>query len=289
MCEDVNYFINKGAESSIDVRFEEELILLNNIKVLCNMKEPIDVNQYATYFLCKKGSLSATINMNKVVLNSGNIMVIMPGDKIQLMDASDDLIGNAVAIDRKYINNLNITAEQSMTLFMQFKKNPIIKMDKNAMDLLGHHYGLIKKVILMEESHYRSEIIQSLLRAFCLMDLDYIYNSHFINTNQRMHEIFDKFYNLVRSYYKESREVIFYADKLCITPKYLSATVKNCTGRSAHDWIHDYVLAEAKRLLKTTNLSVVEISDQLGFPNQSFFGKFFKQHTGITPYKFKLN
>ena len=161
-------------------------------------------------------------------------------------------------------------------------------MNKESWELMDSHYAMLLKVVRMHNNHYRYEIIQNLMSAFCLIDIDSIYYDKDNGTGQRMQEIFDKFYNLVRIYYKESREVIFYADKLCITPKYLSATVKNCTGRSAHDWIHDYVLAEAKRLLKTTDLSVVEISDQLGFNNQSFFGKFFKQHTGTTPYKFKL-
>ena len=288
MAEYEDYFLNKGANIGIEAQFGEEIILFNNIKGLFGMSEPFDAMNYATSIGCKRGNLTATVNLNEITLNADSIIVLLPGDKVQLKTISDDFIGYAVSIDKKYINNLYITASQTMSLFLHLKKNPIIKMDKESWELMDSHYAMLLKVVRMHNSHYRYEIIQNLMSAFCLIDIDSIYYDKDNGTGQRMQEIFDKFYNLVRIYYKESREVIFYADKLCITPKYLSATVKNCTGRSAHDWIHDYVLAEAKRLLKTTDLSVVEISDQLGFNNQSFFGKFFKQHTGTTPYKFKL-
>jgi YesN/AraC family two-component response regulator len=288
MAEHENYFLNKGVNDGIEAQFGEDIILFNNIKVLFGMPEPFDAMNYATSIGCKRGKLTATINLNEITLNADNIMVLLPGDKVQLKTISDDFIGYAVSIDKKYINNLYITASQTMSLFLQFKKSPIIKMDKETWELMDSHYAILRKVVRMHNSHYRYEIIQNLMSAFCLIDIDSIYNNNDNDTSQRMQEIFDKFYNLVRIYYKESRKVVFYADKLCITPKYLSATVKKCTGRSANDWIYDYILAEAKRLIKTTDLSVVEISNQLGFNNQSFFGKFFKQRTGTTPYRFKL-
>jgi AraC-like DNA-binding protein len=79
----------------------------------------------------------------------------------------------------------------------------------------------------------------------------------------------------------------FYADKLCLTPKYLSTLIKQASGRSAPDWIDDFVILEAKNLLKYTGLAIKEIVYKLHFPNQSVFFKFFKAHTGLTPSEYR--
>jgi AraC-like DNA-binding protein len=100
-------------------------------------------------------------------------------------------------------------------------------------------------------------------------------------------ELFNSFYRLVLQHYKDSREVGFYADKLCVAPKYLSAVIKETTGKSAFEWITDYVLLEAKSLLKSTNMTIQQISDELNFANQSFFGKYFKRLTGMSPSEYK--
>ena len=76
-------------------------------------------------------------------------------------------------------------------------------------------------------------------------------------------------------------------DKLCLTPKYLSKLIKQASGRSAPDWIDDFVILEAKNLLKYTDLAIKEIVYKLHFPNQSVFFKFFKAHTGLTPSEYR--
>ena len=78
-----------------------------------------------------------------------------------------------------------------------------------------------------------------------------------------------------------------YAGKLCVTPKYLSLLVKNVSNRTAGEWIDNYVVLEAKALLSSSTLSIQEISDRLNFTNQSFFGKYFKQHVGISPTEYR--
>ena len=101
----------------------------------------------------------------------------------------------------------------------------------------------------------------------------------------KSHDLSDKFFQLLAVYYKENRTVQFYADKLNITSKYLTTAIKRATGRPVLEWLHEAVLVEAKMLLKTTDLTVQEISDRLNFSSPSAFVQFFKKHTGITPKK----
>jgi AraC-like DNA-binding protein len=87
----------------------------------------------------------------------------------------------------------------------------------------------------------------------------------------------------VQEHFRSERFINFYADKLCITPKYLSKLVKEKTGRSAGEWIESYVILEARTMLQSTDMTIQQIASALNFPNQSFFGKYFKRATGLSP------
>jgi AraC-like DNA-binding protein len=97
----------------------------------------------------------------------------------------------------------------------------------------------------------------------------------------------EEFFKVLLKNYTKERSVAFYAEKLCLTPKYLSMTVKSVTGHPISEWINEAVIIEAKRMLKVTDLTVLQISEELNFPNSSFFGRFFKQYTEMTPLQYK--
>ena len=99
----------------------------------------------------------------------------------------------------------------------------------------------------------------------------------------RQEEIFQRFISEVETYYRRERSVKFYADLLCISPKYLSSVIYKVSQKLAGEWIDAYVILEAKTLLKSERLTVQQISERLNFPNQSFFGKFFKRCSGMSP------
>ncbi len=97
----------------------------------------------------------------------------------------------------------------------------------------------------------------------------------------------ERFLNLVQKHFKKERFLKFYAEKLDLTPKHLSRTMKNLTGFTAVEWIERYVVLEAKVMLKASNLNIQQISDELNFPSQSFFGKYFKKNVGMSPKEFR--
>ena len=99
----------------------------------------------------------------------------------------------------------------------------------------------------------------------------------------RQEEIYSAFLNVLEANYKIARDVGFYADKLCITAKHLSQVVKDVSGKTALEIIEDYALTECKALLLSTTMTIQEISDELNFPSQSVFGKYFKRLTGMSP------
>ena len=102
----------------------------------------------------------------------------------------------------------------------------------------------------------------------------------------RNEQIFNTFLGLVRKNYMRNREVSYYADKLCITPKYLGVVVSQVSKRRPLDWIRDYVILDAKAMLLTREYSIQQISQMLNFPNPSFFSKYFREAVGYSPSKF---
>ena len=101
-------------------------------------------------------------------------------------------------------------------------------------------------------------------------------------------EYFKMFISLLMQHYKSERSVGFYASKLNLTPKYLTTLIKKVSGRSAADWIDEYVVLEAKALLKYSDMSVQQIAYYLNFSDQSFFGKYFKKQAGVSPTVYKM-
>jgi len=93
--------------------------------------------------------------------------------------------------------------------------------------------------------------------------------------------------HLVQTHYKQERGLEFYANQLHLTPKHLAKVIKETTNKAANDWIDEHVVLEAKALLKSTNMTAQQISDELNFSDQSFFGKYFKRHTGVSPREYK--
>ena len=135
------------------------------------------------------------------------------------------------------------------------------------------------------EANAQAIIIRFILSAFTL-ELNRIFTAREKSDRSkisRQEDILWKFLTLLKQYHKEERTVNFYADKMCISPKHLSSVIKQMSHKTAHEIIADFVTMTAKRLLKTTTMSIQEISDELNFANQSFFGKFFKQNTGQSP------
>ncbi|PXV66283.1 AraC-like DNA-binding protein [Dysgonomonas alginatilytica] len=100
-------------------------------------------------------------------------------------------------------------------------------------------------------------------------------------------DLLNQLLRLLLTHYREERSVAFYADKMCLTSKYLSKIIKEISGKSILEWISETVIMASKALLKSSEMTVLQISEELNFPNPSFFSRFFKKHTGMTPIEYR--
>jgi AraC-like DNA-binding protein len=143
--------------------------------------------------------------------------------------------------------------------------------------------------VALEDLSTRRKIVKHLTLAFYYT---ITYQSQILSGNMqqiKQNVLLDRFFNLVQENFREHRNVGFYADRLCLTPKHLSRVVRDNSGASAGEWIDNYVATEAKTLLKSANMTVKQICDELNFPSQSFFGRYFKRIVGVSPIEYRKN
>ncbi|MBO4574032.1 MAG: AraC family transcriptional regulator [Bacteroidales bacterium] len=242
---------------------------------------------------CRKGHFKCTINLTEHEIHDGMLVLNIPNNIIQLMPIDskrNEVIELTIlAVSPQYMTTLSSDLNKIFTDALNGLKTPIIEMVPEEVDLALQYFQLIDNVINID-SAYRNDSISYLLTSVFyliggLITKRIVANegNQEANPSTRHKKVFENFVELVEKYHNTERSMGFYADKLCITPKYLSKIIKNVSGFSAPDIINKYVILEAQHLLRHTDMSIKEIADQLNFPNQSFFYKYFKVHTGQTP------
>ncbi len=282
MKKDIGLFSWQNDEKEEITSIGNDLILLEKPIMKSRFKYPFKTDMI-TAIICLSGKTEGFINLKSYTSAASSLTIILPDQILQHTHMSEDFSGLFIVMSKNFINNLNI--ESGISLFMSIYDNPVVFLSKDDLQSIVTYYTMLKDAIKRIDNPYRMETIQYLTKAF------------FYGTSYQFHEspehkskneiVVDKFLALVRAYYKHERTVRFYADKLCLTPKYLGTLIKKNTSRSASVWIDRYVVLEAQALLKSTNMTIQQISNELNFPSQSFFGKYFKRFTGMSPKEYK--
>lgn len=241
--------------------------------------------ELAVILLCIKGELSIKINLEEHNVTSPSLVTIMPGQIIEFMDASEPIELYAIALSRRFIDMINIPGWQQQ--YMTMYNNPIHTLSTQELRALYIFYTMLYSAAANTENPFRLQVIENLIRVFYYGGV-----SSFPRTNKSAastNTIVQRFMELVQEHYTQQRLISFYADKLCITPKYLSKLVKENTGLAASDWIERHVILEARAMLQSSEMTIQQIASALNFPNQSFFGKYFKRATGLSPKQYREN
>ena len=179
-----------------------------------------------------------------------------------------------------------------LSLFFYLKDYPCFDLTPHEQDIIREYYSFIRKRLKNKEDLYRREVVMGLMQGF-FFEFCNIFNSHAptaaatVKNKSRKEYIFERFYESLIESYQSERSVKFYADQLCLTPKHLSGVVKEVSGKTVGEWIDELVILEAKALLNSSSMNIQEIADRLNFANQSFFGKYFKHYTGMSPKEYR--
>jgi len=263
--------------------------------ILKMLKYPVRFDGHILFFL-RKGHFSLDVNLNTYDIHENSLLVVVPGNIVKLSAYKEDHIGDAellfALVSKEFLSSIRFDFNKVFQDTIRMWKNPCITLQGEELELAEDYFRLTRKVLSSHQTN-KKEILGSLLTSFTYVTLDVwtrqlaSAKSEESQTSARVNQVFERFIELVTEYHNQERGMAFYADKLCLTPKYLSKLVKLSSGRSAPDWIDSFVILEAKNLLKYSDKPIKEIVYLLNFPNQSVFYKFFKAHTGMTPSEYR--
>lgn len=236
--------------------------------------------------LCKNDGGHIVIDNKEYTLSRNNIIILPENHIISNIAKQFEGLRGVIAVSTDYV--LNMPSPIDTNIFSYSRYISVINVSDDKFEDLMSYYRFIHKES-KEKSRYQTEIIRSIFYAL-ILEIITEYEKMFSTEaaqNIRADDLSDRFFRLLAANHKSHRTVQFYADKLNLTPKYLSTVVKRATGRPILDWIHEAILIDAKMLLRATDLTVQEISDQLNFSSPSAFVQFIKCHTGSTPNKLR--
>lgn len=258
-----------------------DIELLDNESILTGLRFPHKVNK-VTQVVIAKGEISCIVDFYSYSLNAPSVAIFLPNQIIESIEVSDDFEGFGMVTTEAFTDSLNLPV--SFQERLSFKSNHFYSLNHEGLNAFMNCYAMVKSIMKQEDHPYKEEIVRHLFSAYYYGLGYYVHNASqqkSVMTGQQ--EVCERFIALASEHFKEHRDIGFYADKLCMTNKYLSALLKQETGMTALEWIERYVVLYAKGCLSSTTMTVQEISDDLDFPSQSVFGKYFKRVEGISP------
>lgn len=238
----------------------------------------------AVIAICTAGHCRLKVNLEEYEVEGPMLISLLPGQIIEPLECSANIEGYAISLSRRFIDMLNLPGWQQQYMLMY--NNPLSAIDSDKLTAIRIFYAILYKAASNEENPFRLQVIENLIRVFYYGGV-YQFKQRDTAAATSKNSIVDRFLSLVEEHYREERLIGFYADKLCITPKYLSKLVKENTGRSAGEWIESHVILEARAMLQSSDMTIQQVATSLNFPNQSFFGKYFKRATGLSPKQYR--
>ena len=270
-------------------KYGEELLIdvvsLDSIRKYIE-RYPIHVLSYYDITFITKDTGAFSIEDKKYVLQPGDVIFSKPGE-IRSWDKSRIPQGFALIFEEDFL--LSFFNDTSFLRNLSYFNKKHVTAKINISSIQSRIDQLLQN-ILEEINNYQSKdnhiLRAQLYEILMLLNREYL-KSTIIVENKTQNRHINSFISLVEKHYKTIHNTACYADKLCITPNYLNEIVYKTTGISAKAYIQNRIIREAKKQLTYTNLSISEISDDLNFDNVSYFIRFFRNHTGLTPLQYR--
>lgn len=241
--------------------------------------------------LVLEGVADISLDYIPYTVSANCFLMIMPTHTFQSNQISKDFKGVLLMASKEFIEDCNPgNRNSSIANYMEIRKNPCTLLEPEEATKLKASIQVIREKMKERTHFFQKEVIQNSFLGF-LLELANVFMGKKDGLVRpplsRKEELFEQFLQLLFAHCKEQHVVTFYAEKLFITPQYLSLILKELTGKSANKWIDDALIVEAKILLKAPQATVQQVADVLHFSDQSTFGKFFKKHMGISPMEYR--
>ena len=276
------------AEKGFAIYCDDRIAFIEDIKKMKDTPQVVRT-EVMLAILCLQGKGQLDLNGDTHTIEADDLLICHPNIVIGKSMVSFDMEFRCIAMSPEYIRQLAVIADNSWDVLKFLEKSPVIHLCHKETETFCQYYDLILSRLTDEPKHHLKEATDALLLAFLYEFHDTM--ERFIQlkppTYSSNERLFRSFLELLTSSYPKGRTVSGYADRLHITPKYLSAVCKETCGHTASDLINEYVMKDALYLLKKSDKSIKEIVNELDFPNLSFFGKYVKRHTGLSPKQYR--
>lgn len=248
-----------------------------------------------TVILCIDGTENGTVNLKEMSINKGSLLMTFPNNVLKIEAGYPTATVRGIMLSQDFMRMLQVDVKNSLPLFMRLAYNSLVNLTQEQQEDIERYFDLLENISNNSDLAHRDEIVRGLLMSMFYRISDtyeqrpQVLDEKERSVRNRREEYFAKFITLLSENFKRERTVGFYAEQMCVTPKYLSLLIKDFSGKSAAEWIDSYVITEAKTLLRYSTMSIQEVAYELNFSSQSFFGKYFKHLTGMSPSEYKLS
>ncbi|MDE5609189.1 MAG: helix-turn-helix domain-containing protein, partial [Bacteroidales bacterium] len=266
--------------------YKNDFIMVHNPVFKFDFGSPYRLGQVMAVF-CEEGSASGSINLKPYTLKKNSLLVVLPEHIIEARHGDEDFKGTNIFMSSSFLSKLNIG--DAYKFYENIEREPCFQLEDRMAGAVRSYIDMCHTMMQISDQNPNTE--ESLLLLTRLFFLNLGWSLHHDAIEQVSHSqasnVTEKFLALVKAHYKEHRDVEYYADLMHMTPKYMSTLVKSASGKSALKRIEEYVILEAKTQLASTLNAVQQIAYDLNFPTQSFFGRYFKRATGLSPLAYR--
>ena len=269
------------------VSLDNDLILSDQINLAPMPSDPRKMN-FILIGLCTKGQIRYSMDAKEQIVRAGDLLVVSERHIIEKYNPSKHMEGLCIMMSVDFFHEIIKTVHDVSSLFVFARMKPILKLKPEEIETFKEYFMFIKQKLSDKHDHFRKDLIRTLMLAMFYNVGNVIYRVKNFDESQLAYEkVFTAFLKMLEENCRKERRVAWYAQQLQKTPKYLSQAVKQVSGQAAVEWIENYVTMELRVMLRNTSLSIKEIANEMNFPNQSFLGKYFKEHTGMTPSEYR--
>ena len=239
--------------------------------------------------LCLEGLSKYTANTVEHNVGPDDVLIIHDGQVVDNFSIGPHQQCVGLMMSPSFFQDVLKDIHELSSLIIFSRSHPVLRLTPHERECMLEYYRLVKAKVADTENELRRQVVLHLTSAMVCELCNAIRRLSGCQGEKQMRaeKIFADFIRLVEQNYKTKRRVGWYGEQMCISPKYLSETVKTVSRRSPNEWIENYVTMELRALLRNTTKSVKEIAKEMNFPNQSFLGKYFKEHVGMSPVSYR--
>lgn len=241
---------------------------------------------------CWQGHATVALNQKPYELGSRCLLICFPGDAVEVMRCGDAFTGCYLSVSRNLMEKLFLFSSQDWKVNTSLKEMPLVSLEENNLRLLFSYFQLLevrlRHPVLITDSVGLHDLLSIFIRD-CVNIASKARQRQESTELSAANILFNRFVHLLYADAPRKKGVEYYADKLCVTPKYLSTVCKRVSGETACALINKHLIAEIRNRLMDAAKPIQAIAYELGFANPSFFGKYVKAHLGMTASQFREN